>query len=260
MVGTQFKSCFFEGVVKHNRLSPKPHQFKYPIMLAYLNLDELQGLSDRKLLTVEKKFSLLSFCRGDFHRPEITCLKKAVHQTVKEKLQLTEDVTGSVFMLGMLRHWGYVFNPVSFYFSFSKDGTLQYIMAEITNTPWSERYQYVFDMVKMTQPFEFKKEFHVSPFMSMDINYKWSFSRPGEAVAVKMENFQQDEKVFEVNFSASKLQWEVKNKRRLNFKYAFMTAKVTFWIYIQALRLYLKKNPFFEHPKFKDENSLEKSA
>ncbi len=76
---------------------------------------------------------------------------------------------------------------------------LQAIVAEITNTPWGERHQYVLPErpcratarpAAACSAFEFDKEFHVSPFMPMDMQYRWCFSEPAQRLFVNMQNFQ----------------------------------------------------------------------
>ncbi len=72
------------------------------------------------------------------------------------------------------------------------------IVAEITNTPWRERHQYVLEIDAggvpsagaRLQRFEFDKTFHVSPFMPMDLQYRWHFSRPGQRLFVHMQNLE----------------------------------------------------------------------
>jgi DUF1365 family protein len=47
-------------------------------------------------------------------------------------------------LLTHLRYFGYCMNPVSFYYCFDAAGErVETIVAEITNTPWGERHQYV---------------------------------------------------------------------------------------------------------------------
>ena len=56
-------------------------------------------------------------------------------------------------------------------------------MAEITNTPWHECYSNCFDLRDSedeNSKHNFDKEFHVSPFIGMDIEYDWRFQGPGE--------------------------------------------------------------------------------
>jgi DUF1365 family protein len=75
------------------------------------------------------------------------------------------------------------------------DSHLETIVAEITNTPWGERHLYVLDEASNIHPdqqwrrFRFSKEFHISPYMPMDIDYDWRFSVPGDRLNVHLMNF-----------------------------------------------------------------------
>ena len=117
---------------------------------------------------------------------------------------------GPVRLLTHPRHFGYGFNPVNFYYCF--DATDQAprvaIVAEINNTPWGERHCYVLPQsANRGTPdrlqFEFDKDFHVSPFMPMDMEYDWRFTRPDDALAVHMENRRDGRKVFDATLDAA---------------------------------------------------------
>ena len=114
---------------------------------------------------------------------------------------------GPIRLLTHLRYFGYVFNPVSFYYCFDPtDRYVETIVAEITNTPWGERHTYVLPREKDISfsndlHFRFGKDFHISPFMPMDIRYDWSFVTPGHCLHVHMENVKGGEKVFDASLS-----------------------------------------------------------
>ena len=96
---------------------------------------------------------------------------------------------GPIRLLTHLAHFGYCFNPVSFYYCFDRGGErVESIVAEITNTPWGERHAYVLHAARATMRTraihrQFAKEFHVSPFMPMDLQYDWRFSTPDRSLA-----------------------------------------------------------------------------
>lgn len=112
--------------------------------------------------------------------------------------------SGPIKLLTHLRYFGYCMNPVSFYYCFNESGDrLETIVAEITNTPWKERHQYV-----MTVPagagikrFRFDKEFRVSPFLPMDMQYRWSFTEPLDRLFVHMQNHRNGERVFDATLA-----------------------------------------------------------
>ena len=87
---------------------------------------------------------------------------------------------GPIRLLTHLAHFGYCFNPVSFYYCFDRSGErVESIVAEITNTPWGERHAYVLQAARddANAVRGSAKKFHVSPFMPMKLSYDWRFSR-----------------------------------------------------------------------------------
>lgn len=161
---------------------------------------------------------------------------------------------GPVRLLTHLRYLGYCFNPVSFYYCYHQDGeALSAIVAEVNNTPWGERHCYVLDTLDQpggTQPWRHSPEkmMHVSPFMPMDIDYEWRFSAPGELLSVHIENHRQGEKLFDATLRLRRCEITGASLARVLIQYPLMTFRVIFSIHWQALRLWLKRVPVFDHP------------
>ena len=128
---------------------------------------------------------------------------------------------------------------------------VDFILAEVTNTPWGERHSYVLSASKDSKEkikSTMKKELHVSPFWDMDHLYEWSFSSPTEKLGVYMKNFKEGEKVFDATLNLKRLILSKKSLLFTIFKFPFMTVKVVFWIHLQAFFLWLRGATFFIHP------------
>ncbi len=157
-------------------------------------------------------------------------------------------------MLTHLRYLGHCFNPVTFFYCFdSANQRVDTIVAEVHNTPWHERHCYVLteDSNEAADPwkhYRFKKDFHVSPFMDMNLYYDWRFLQPGERIQVHMQNFENEKKLFDATLSLHRKSLTGQALAKVLVKYPAMTLQIVTKIYWQALKLRLKGSNFYSHP------------
>ena len=97
--------------------------------------------------------------------------------------------------------------------------------------------------------YRFAKEFHVSPFMPMEMRTTTGVSaRPASALAVNMQNYIGGERVFDATLDLSRREITAPALARALLAFPCMTASVLAGIYTQALRLWWKRIPFHAHP------------
>jgi uncharacterized protein len=244
-------SAIYAGAVRHRRRRPVPHVFRFRLFMMYLDLAELPAVLDDRWLWSARRAAPARFRRADYHGDPALPLDEAVRRTVARHSGMRP--AGPIRMLTHLRYFGYSFNPVSFYYCFDEGDTrVDAILAEITNTPWGERHAYVLPRTPSmngVMRFRFAKAFHVSPFMPMDQRYDWRFSPPGRRLAVHMENSDADGRIFDATLSLTRREITGRSLARVLLGYPWMTASVVAAIHWNALRLWLKGNPYFPHPR-----------
>jgi DUF1365 family protein len=247
------KSGIYEGTVRHRRYRPVLNQFRYRLFMLYLDLNELPHVFSLHPLWSYEKNNAASFFRADHLGNARVPLDQAVRELVA--MQGGRTVMGPIRLLTHLRYFGYCFNPVSFYYCYDEDDAhVETIVAEVHNTPWNEEHLYVFDKLQNEHPsshwrrHHFRKAFHVSPFMDMDIDYDWRFRVPGKKLNVHMIDNYKGKPIFDASLSLQRREMSHGALTRALFMYPLMTLKVITAIHWQALRLYLKGATVYTHP------------
>ncbi len=253
------KSCIYTGHVRHRRFSPVSHAFTYRLFMMYLDLEELPTVfTDRWLWSVGRG-NVASFQRTDHVGDPAIPLDQSIRRLVEARTGTRP--TGPIRLLTHCRYFGYVFNPVSFYFCYDVGGVhVDAIVAEITNTPWGERHCYVLGANDncaqgSRKRYHLDKVFHISPFIDMNVAYDWRFSEPAKHLAIHMENLRDGRPFFDATMVLQRKELSGAALARVLVHYPVMTAKVIGAIHWQALKLWVKGVPFHTHPDRQKEAS-----
>jgi DUF1365 family protein len=162
---------------------------------------------------------------------------------------------GIIRVLTQLSCLGYYFSPLNLFCCFGLGGeSLEAVVAEVQNTPWFERHAYVLwcgnrEPERGDGAYRHAKDFHVSPFMGMNVEYRWHIPQPGETLDVGIENLVDDAPVFRAGLHLRRVPLTRANRNRLLLRYPLAPYRITAAIYWQALQLWRKKCPFYSHPK-----------
>jgi DUF1365 family protein len=229
------RSALYRGTLVHARHEPVRNVFRYPVAYFLLDLDELDELD--RFWPV--RLGLVRFrARDHFDGGPV---KQAV-------LALAGDPeVERVLCLTQLRVLGYVFNPVSFYWCYRRDGSLSCVVAELNNT-FGERLPEVLRGPALR--YEQAKRLHVSPFFGLDQDYDWAFTHPREEVLVRVHVRENGRRPWTAVLHGVRQELSSRAIARFLVRYPLMPLQVIALIHWQALRLILKRVPFHHKPPF----------
>jgi uncharacterized protein len=234
-------SSIYDCTVMHHRLEPKQHRFSYRIFMFYLDLNEIDDLSQRFRLFSKNRFNVFSFRDRD-HLP---LTGKTVKENISDFLS-TKGVESSgmrICILTNLATFGYTFNPVSFYFCFDQENRPVCAVAEVGNT-FGEQKLYFFDQEQIEDGAFRKKTtkyFYVSPFIDMDADFDFHLNVPEEKLNIQINDLQHGRKFFlstltgrRKPISDTAMLWHF-------LRFPFIPLQIITQIHWQAFKLFLKK-------------------
>jgi uncharacterized protein len=240
-----------EGWVLHRRVSPIRHEFRYPLCMLCVDVDRLEDHRSAWFSSSRRAAPLAlrpaDYPSGRLAAPDSGTIRSAVNERLEQD---GFEPAQQVYLLTQPRSWGVLFNPVSFYFCL-RDGELVAVLAEITNTPWDEVHVYVLDARGQGSEltFEFPKRFHVSPFMPMDLRYRWRVRLAPHAIEVAMTLLRDGEEVFFAGMYLRPRPLDRRAMRRVALRFPLQSIRTLARIYWQAFRLWRRGTPFYTHPR-----------
>ncbi|MGY3564086.1 DUF1365 family protein [Bradyrhizobium sp. USDA 4463] len=235
----------YRGKVMHARWRPVQYRFTYEVMNLLIDLDRLDGADRQSRFFGVNRAAIFSFHERDHGGHKGAKLSHYVRQLATERgIDLSE---GRVLLLCYPRVLGYVFNPLSIYFCYSASGELALLIYEVRNT-FGEMHSYVLPVreapaeraIRQTQV----KEFYVSPFMEMEMHYRFSISRPARHVRVRIVQRNEQGAMFAAAFFGRRQRLTGPRLLAAFFGLPFFTFKVIAAIHWEALRLWIKGVPY----------------
>ncbi|MBN8245829.1 MAG: DUF1365 domain-containing protein [Verrucomicrobia bacterium] len=248
------RSCLYDCRVLHHRLAPRRHRFEYGLFLLCVDLDELPALDRTLRLLGWNRPNLYEFRDSD-HLPPPGESRQEFPGDLRRSLRdwLAADgfpvpADARILLITLPRVAGYLFNPVSFYFVQSRDGTPLCAVAEVGNT-FGELKPYRVPVTagggcrfRRVVP----KHFYVSPFSPLDLCFDFRLQEPGDRLELVINDVTADgRRVLVSTLSGRRRPLTDGQLVRLTARYPLVTLRVITLIHWQAFRLWLRRLPWF---------------
>lgn len=243
--------ALFVGEVGHQRFSPKRHQLRYPIQYFWL---ELTAADSIPASICAGRFGAFRLRRNDYfqNRADLATLDLvAAARQCASGLGAVLDGGEQLFLLSPLANWGRYFSPLTQYY-FYRDGKPLYLLAEVSNTPWNERHHYLVPLTEGKTLYEQQKDFHVSPFNPLEMQYRWQVHNQADQLQLVIENYQHQQKIFSAWYRLERQPLTRQSLRQALIRQPWQNVQVIMRIYWHAMLLLLKGVPFVPYQKSKD--------
>lgn len=241
-------ALIYTGEVMHRRLAPVGHAFRYGVFFMRLRVDAPPARWPA--LMSRNRWNLFSFYDADHGPRDGSALEPWLRDLLSKNGLDCAD--GAIWLQTFPRVLGYVFNPVSFWLCHDRDGALRAVLAAVSNT-FGEHHHYLVahtDARPITSGDWLKasKVFHVSPFFPVTGEYSFRFTDTGERCCFRIDydDGRGARLLTSVGGVAAPLQTPA--LAFAFFRYPWMTLGVMLRIHYHALRLWLKRLPFYSKP------------
>ena len=232
--------ALYVGAVTHCRLRPREHKLAYRIYSLLLDLDHLEELDARLKLFSLDRFNLFSFYRSDRNDKSALTLRQKVEAAMRGGG--IEPDGGRILLLTMPRLLGWAFNPISVYYCFAQSGELAAVLWEVDNT-FGERHAYMIPVegdasgeILQACP----KDFHVSPFMNMALDYNFRLRVPAKLLNLAIDVSDPGGLMLTTHYRAHRRELTDANLLRVFFSVPLLTLRVVGGIHWEALKLWRK--------------------
>ena len=235
MIPTQ---VIYVGYIMHKRLIPKEHKFKYKFFSLFLDIDDLEKTQKKLRFFSLNKFNLLSFYQKDHGPRDGSRLRPWLDKQLEKSNMPRAD---KVFLLSFPRMFGYVFNPFSAYFCYTKN-SLSSIVYEVKNT-FGDQILYIREANEDKENFvmhSHRKEMYVSPFIEMEQIYEFVLKPPSEKLNIKISQSGSRGRTLVAKQTGNAIELNSANLLKCVVRNPLMTLKVIVGIHWEALILVLK--------------------
>lgn len=252
----------YTGEVYHRRQRPREHTLRYRVFSLLLDIDRISELASQMRWFSRNRLNLVSFYDKDFGGEGSTEPRSSGQHSmrawVSEQLAAAglNPTPASVLLSCYPRILGYAFNPLSLYYCRDASGSIYAIVHEVHNT-FGERHAYV---LPVSQPAplpsgqgeawiaqDTEKALFVSPFADMNLHYRFRLNAPAHKQVVVIRAEDGDGVLITASYVATRSELNATSLLKCVLSMPLMTWKVIVGIHYEALKLWLKRVPWFSH-------------
>ena len=233
--------AIYVGDVVHKRARPRRHALRYRVFSMLVDLDKLESLASSLRFFSLDRFNLVSLVTSDFGPRDGTSIADFIRG--KAAAAGVGDIA-RIRMLAYPRLLGFAFNPITVYFCDDAAGVTRFLAYEVSNT-FGEHHFYEAPVSGEGPQLhhEAKKAFFVSPFNTLEGNYRFAIRPPQDEVFVGITLSTDQGGILTAYFEGEHRPLTDASLLKLLLAYPFMTAKVVLGIHWEALLLLLKGLP-----------------
>lgn len=238
------------GHTRHRRHRPIMRTFSLATFTALLNIDELYSLEKSVRGFSYGRFNLATFANTDHLGVGDAPLREKLAARLEQHGATLPN--GPVFLLANLKHFGYVFDPVSWWFCYHPDDTLAFIIAEVHNT-FGEQHLYLLDTFDESTSGQLcataTKVFHVSPFLPVTpLNYTFTFRITPQTLSAHIDVEDAQGRLFDATQYGTLIPFTTRTLWHTLAKHPLMTFRTIVRIHREALVLSARRLTFYRKP------------
>ena len=236
--------------IDHTRHGNPSHFLSRKGLSIWIDLDALEKADKMSALFNVDKFNLLTFRQRDHginFKSKAPLVKLADYARAMAADLCPDQDIASVHLLTFPRILGLVFNPVSVYVLCDKSGAERVHIYEVRNT-FGDMHSYIGEVTSNHTIMQAEKRLHVSPFFANNGHYRLKIRVLGNRLRLLMRYKQGDK----VALTAT-LRGEMHDLSSKIILYGLISTgqwplRPLLSIHVEALKLWLKKLPFFPRP------------
>ena len=236
------------GKVMHRRMRPAENAFVYRVFFLWVPLTRTASLANRWFSL--NRWNLFSLDFSDYGARDGSNPLEWAREILESSGLGRAD--GEIWLQTFPRVLGYAFNPVSFFFCHDRAGALRAVLCEVNNT-FGERHHYLLAHpdarpIAPEDTLTARKVFHVSPFARVEGEYRFRFRTAGARTLARIEYLDATGDLLHTSIAGEAATYSARALAGAFLRYPWMTIGVIARIHYQALRLWLKRVPFFSKP------------